>query len=92
MNVQIDLFPFRDLSGLDPNLLVMLIDKEDLIAAAGDGPYNTAMLGGFVGGGGQRFDVVPNGGSNEVDPNGFNQEFDDPLGDTFGDDFFPGED
>ena len=87
-------FPF----GPDDRKLVMLINKAQLIAAGGPGPYNMALLSTFFGGFdipsnifgfGETLDVVPNGGNVEVDPNGFDQVFDDPLGDTFSD--FVGE-
>ena len=78
---------FRDQFGLDPRRLVMLIHKEQLTGAVGDGPYDMALLSQYDGGG-STLDVVPNDGSVEVDPNGFDKEYDDPPGDTFGD-FFP---
>ena len=80
--VEVELFPFRDQSGLDPQTLIMLINKDQLIAAGGNGPYNGACLFQF-GFEFNIFDVVPNGGNVEVDPNGFDQVRADPLGDTF---------
>ena len=52
VDLTVDFFPLRDQDGLDPNRLVMLINKAELIAAGGDGPYNSALLSQFIGGGG----------------------------------------
>ena len=76
------------------------IRKDEFVAAAGGpGPYDMALLsrfgddfGGPFGAAGfdpGLFDVVPNGGSVQFDSDVVLDEFEDPLGDVFGNFFFP---
>ena len=82
--------PLGDVEGF-----VVLIPKDDFIAAAGGGPgpYNAAFqVDSFFDvfyeasffGDGQTTDFVPNDGSLVVDPNGFGQESLDPVPDVEG--------